>query len=182
MVLYLTMTQQLTTIETASKLLETGEIESAGLTINIYKLLYDCKDGHKSDYNKLLACERIFNSESFDKILKAGIVNVNAKNGSGDNILLRACKNWSIPMIKVLLNNGIDVNHRKSVNHGTILNLIIPGNYTIQYLIRVKPIYKLLLDYGADIEAKYMNDQPPLFHAVYYNFTGYSANVVRPWC
>jgi ankyrin repeat protein len=98
--------------------------------------------------------------EKIRVILDSGLVDVRAKDKSGQTALHWACLNNIIALAKLLLDMGADVNAGN--NHGaTPLHSSCYSNFI--------EIPKLLLDSGADPNAKDENEWTPLHYACQQN-------------
>jgi len=84
------------------------------------------------------------------KVLKEKSLDINAPNRCGVTALHTASGGGKVEVVKVLLQNGADVNSRTCTGSETPLHWAILGTFLSGFTVDSKMVVKILLDHGAD--------------------------------
>jgi hypothetical protein len=144
-----------------------------------------------------VACEK--NTDEYIRVILEhkpddfrAIINSRARNGrlssheAGKTPLHIACERANVPSntIRILLDNGADVNLRESEMGDTVIHLVIAsippvGSQATRTFEDVRDIIELLLKHGADINAMDVHRRTAVFDCVCRNSMMYNAEVFR---
>lgn len=102
------------------------------------------------------------------QILELDVANVDTKDTSGNTLLIIATMNKNIPIARLLLNQKANVNARMHSAYPTDIEHATPLIIATYSLYQFPQMVALLLEHGADINAKYACGKTALYLAAHH--------------